>query len=155
MKGNESVIERLNARLSDELAATNQYVLHAEICENWGYGKLHGTIMKRAVVEMKHAEKLIERILFLEGRPIVSKLGQIRIGSKVEDMHQNDRDSEVQAIKDYNADIEHARSVGDGGTRELLEANLKDEENHLDWIEAQIDQIGHMGIGTYLSQQRD
>ena len=153
MKGNEKVIERLNALLSDELAASNQYILHAEICENWHYGKLHDSIKKRAIEEMKHAEKLIARILFLEGRPIVNQLGAIAIGSDVADMNKKDWGAEKKAIDDYNAVIRLAQELGDNGTKEILDSILSDEEGHIDAIEGQRDQISQMGIATYLGQQ--
>jgi bacterioferritin len=153
MKGNEKVIGVLNALLGDELAASNQYVLHAEICENWMYGKLHDSITKRAIDEMKHAEKLIARILFLEGQPIVSRLGAINIGSDVEAIHKKDWEAENKAIADYNAGIKVAQDIGDNGTKELLESILADEEAHIDSIEGQRDQISQMGIAVYLSQQ--
>lgn len=150
MKGNENVITRLNARLADELTATNQYMVHAEICENWGYGKLHEMIQKRAITEMKHAEKLIARILFLEGMPIVSKLNKISIGSDIEKQFRNDWAAENDAIKFYNDDIKFCGEVGDVGTRTLLESILKDEEGHIDVIEAQLDQIKQMGVQNYM-----
>ncbi|MBC8217655.1 MAG: bacterioferritin [Planctomycetes bacterium] len=153
MKGQDKIIERLNARLADELAAINQYIVHAEMCENWGYEHLHEAIQKRAIDEMKHAEKLIARIIFLEGRPIVSKLSKISIGADVEKQHKSDRKAEEAAIRDYNADIRLAVELGDNGTRELLESILVDEENHIDWIEAQLDQIKQMGIQNYLAEQ--
>ena len=153
MKGNEKVIDRLNALLSDELAASNQYILHAEICENWHYGKLHDSIKKRAIDEMKHAEKLIARILFLEGRPIVSQLGAITIGIDVADMNKKDWGAEKKAIDDYNAAIRLAQELGDNGTKEILDSILSDEEDHIDAIEGQRDQISQMGIATYLGQQ--
>ncbi len=155
MKGNAKIIEQLNARLADELTAINQYMVHAEMCDNWGYEQLHEAIQKRAIDEMKHAEKLIGRILFLEGRPIVSKLNKISIGPDVEKMHKNDWKAEETAIKDYNADIRLAVELGDNGTRELFESILKDEEKHIDWIEAQLDQIEQMGIQNYLVEQTD
>jgi bacterioferritin len=155
MKGNEKVLEKLNALLGDELAATNQYILHGEICENWMYGNLHDSLKKRAIEEMKHAEKLIARILFLDGMPIVSQLGAIKIGSDVEDMHKKDWDSENKAISDYNIAIKVANDAGDSGTRELLESIVVDEEAHIDWIEAQLDQITQMGMETYLGNQID
>jgi len=153
MKGQDKVIEKLNARLADELAAVNQYIVHAEMCENWGYEHLHEAIQKRAIDEMKHAEKLIARIIFLEGRPIVSQLSKISIGADVEKQHKNDRKAEETAIRDYNSDIRLAVELGDNGTRELLESILVDEENHIDWIEAQLDQIKQMGIQNYLVEQ--
>jgi len=155
MKGNEKVIERLNSRLADELAAINQYMVHSEMCTNWGYDRLHEAIEKRAIEEMRHAEKLIARILFLEGRPIVSSLSEINIGSEVEAQHTNDWAAEEAAIKAYNEDIHFAVEVGDNGTRELLESILTDEEEHIDWIEAQLDQIKQMGIQNYLVEQID
>ncbi|MFA6365778.1 MAG: bacterioferritin [Candidatus Hydrogenedentales bacterium] len=153
MKGNEKVIEKMNALLSDELAASNQYILHAEICANWKYGKLHDSMQKRAIDEMKHAERLIERILFLEGRPVVSKLGAINIGIDVEEIFKKDWAAEKKAVDDYNGAIKTAQDLGDNGTKELLDSILGDEESHIDVIEAQRDQIAQMGIATYLSQQ--
>ena len=120
-------------------------MVHSEMCDNWGYEKLHKAIEKRAIDEMKHAEKLIARILFLEGTPIVSKLNKINIGADVEAQHKNDWKSEQGAIQAYNESINLAVQVGDNGTRELLEHILKDEEAHIDWIEAQLDQIKQMG----------
>lgn len=155
MQGNEKIIERLNARLADELTAINQYIVHAEMCDNWGYEHLHDAIRKRAIDEMKHAEKLIARILFLEGKPTVSKLNKINIGPEVEKMHKNDWKAEETAIKDYNADIRLAVELGDNGTRELLESILRDEEVHIDWLEAQLDQIRQMSIQNYLVEQTD
>jgi bacterioferritin len=155
MKGNEKIIEHLNARLAEELTAINQYMVHSEMCDNWNYGKLHKMIEKRAIDEMKHAEKLIARILFLEGRPIVSDLKKMFIGAEVPKMHENDRGAEEGAIKGYNESIRLAVEVGDNGTRELFESILKDEEDHIDWIEAQIDQIKQMGPQNYLVEQLD
>jgi len=153
MKGNDKIIGSLNTLLGGELAAVNQYILHAEICENWLYGKLHESIKKRAIDEMKHAEKLIARILFLEGLPVVSQLGAINIGSDVMLIHKNDLNAESKTISDYNAAIKLALEVGDSGTRELLESIVGDEESHIDWIEGQRDQIVQMGIETYLGKQ--
>jgi bacterioferritin len=153
MKGNEQVLERLNARLADELTAINQYMVHSEMCDDWGYHRLHEAIEARAIQEMKHAEMLIARILFLEGRPVVSNLNKIRIGAAVEEQINNDHEAELEAVEFYNGDIRFATEVGDNGTRELLESILTDEEDHVDWIEAQLDQIGQMGIQNYLAQQ--
>jgi bacterioferritin len=153
MKGNEKIIDCLNARLADELAAINQYMVHAEMCENWKYRKLEEEIEKRAIVEMKHAEKLIDRILFLEGKPIVTNLSQIVIGSDVPKIHENDHGSEAGAIKGYNECIRLAAELGDNNTKVLLESILKDEEEHIDWIEAQLDEITQIGIQNYLAQQ--
>ena len=155
MKGNEKVIEALNKRLAEELTAINQYMVHSEMCDNWNYARLHGAIEKRAIQEMKHAEKLIARILFLDGRPIVSELNKMHIGAEVEKMHKNDWDAEADAIKNYNDSIRLAVEVGDNGTKDLLEAILGDEEEHIDWIEAQQDQIKQMGIQNYLVEQID
>jgi bacterioferritin len=153
MKGNEKIIATLNALLSDELTAVNQYIVHSEMCANWGYDRLHDVMEKRAIDEMKHAEKLIARVLFLEGQPNVTRYGAIRIGADVALQIGNDVKAEQGAVKAYNKAVEQARTLGDNGTRELLESILKDEENHLDWLEAQNDQIKHMGIQLYLSEQ--
>lgn len=153
MKGNAKLIDALNERLAEELGAINQYFVHGEMCEDWGYGSLHQAIKQRSIQEMKHAEKLIERILFLEGRPIVSKLGPISIGKKVEEMHQKDWAAEDDAIKKYNETIRLAAEVGDNGTKTMLEAILKDEESHIDWLEEQREQIEQMGIQCYLAEK--
>lgn len=155
MKGNPKIIKMLNTELSDELTAINQYMVHAEMCENWGYNELAEAVQKRAVDEMKHAEKLIARILFLDGKPTVSNLNPIHIGPDVEAQIKNDWNAENDAIKSYNAAIKLAVEVGDNGTRELFESILKDEEVHIDWLEAQLDQIKQMGIGNYLVEQVD
>lgn len=153
MKGDERIIERLNARLADELTAINQYIVHAEMCDNWGYQRLHDAVQQRAVQEMKHAEMLIGRILFLEGRPIVSKLNPMHIGADVEAQLKHDWQAEKEAITAYNEDIRLATEVGDNGTREMLQGILQDEEVHIDWIEAQLDQIQQIGIQGYLTEQ--
>jgi len=155
MKGNEKVIAKLNDLLSDELTAINQYMVHSEMCDNWGYEKLHKLIEKRAIDEMKHAEKLIARILFLDGRPVVSNLKKISIGAEVPAQHQNDWDAEDGAIKSYNDGIRLALELGDNGSRELMDSILKDEEAHIDWIEAQLDEIKQMGVQNYLVEQID
>jgi bacterioferritin len=153
MKGNERIIERLNALLADELTAINQYMVQSEMCSNWGYERLHKAIEKRAIQEMKHAEKLIGRIIFLEGSPTVSKLNKIEIGADVEAHHKNDWKAEEGAVRAYNESVRLAVELGDNGTRELLESILKDEEEHIDWIEAQLDQIKQMGMQNYLVEQ--
>ncbi len=155
MKGNERILEKLNDLLADELTAINQYMVHSEMCDNWRYERLHKADEKRAIDEMKHAEKLIARILFLEGRPIVSKLKEIHIGPDVEAQHKYDLQSEHDAVKSYNQGINLAIEVSDGGTRELLEHIIKDEEDHVDWLEAQLDQIKQMGVANYLVEQID
>jgi bacterioferritin len=155
MKGNAKIIKMLNELLADELTAINQYMVHSEMCADWEYEKLHKAIEKRAIDEMKHAESLIGRILFLEGMPTVSKLNKITIGQSVEIQHMNDIKAETGAIKAYNAGIKLSVDLGDNGTRELLESILKDEEDHIDWLEAQVDQISQMGIKNYLVEQMD
>jgi bacterioferritin len=153
MKGNDKIIEKLNFLLADELTAVSQYMVQAEMCANWGYKELAEAIEKRAIDEMKHAEKHIGRLLFLEGKPVVSELNKMHIGEDVEAHHKNDWESESGAIQAYNDAIKLAVEVGDNGTREMLEAILKDEEDHIDWIEAQLDQIKQMGIQVYLAEQ--
>ncbi len=155
MKGNDQIIEHLNARLAEELTAISQYMVHSEMCDNWGYAQLHAAIEKRAVDEMKHAEKLIARILFLEGKPIVSNLNPMHIGAEIPDQITNDCSAEDGAVHAYNDAIQLCAQQGDGGTRELLEDILEDEEEHIDWLEAQHDQIAQMGIQTYLLGQLD
>ena len=153
MKGQNEIVDHLNARLADELTAINQYVVHAEICANWGYGRLHNLIEKRAIDEMKHAEKLIERILYLDGIPTVNNLNAIHIGPQIDTQLANDWDAEETAIKSYNVSISLAVKLGDNGTREILESILHDEEVHVDWIEAQLDQIKQVNLQNYLAEQ--
>lgn len=153
MKSDPKIIALLNALLADELTAINQYMVHSEMCADWTYGELHEAIEARAIQEMKHAEKLIGRILFLEGVPIVSNLKKIHIGPDVETQHKNDEQAEIEAIKLYNDGIRLAVEMGDNGTRELLESILKEEEEHLDWLEAQLELIKQMGIQNYLVEQ--
>ena len=153
MKGNEKVIALLNDLLADELTAINQYIVHSEMCADWGYDKLHEAAEKRAIQEMKHAEMLIGRVLFLEGTPIVSDLKKIHIGPDVAAQHRNDLNAETEAVKAYNDGIRLTAELGDNGSRELLEGILKDEEIHLDWLEAQLEQIEQMGIQNYLVEQ--
>ncbi len=153
MKGNQKVIDELNFLLADELTAISQYMVHAEMCANWGYEKLAEAIEKRAISEMKHAEKHIGRILFLEGKPVVSTLNKITIGPDVLTILNNDHAAEEGAIKEYNKAIKLCTDEADNGTREILEDTLTDEEAHIDWIEAQLDQIKQMGIQNYLVEQ--
>jgi bacterioferritin len=153
MKGNEKLIEALNGLLADELSAINQYIVHSEMCANWGYEKLHGGFEKRAIDEMKHAEKLIARILFLEGTPVVSNLNPIYIGSDVAKQLANDHTAEEGAIEAYNAAIKLAGEVNDFATREILEDILNDEDAHIDKIEELQDQIQHMTLPLFLSTQ--
>ena len=151
MKGKPEIIEKLNFLLADELTAVNQYFVHAEECADWGFQLLHHTIEKRAIGEMKHAEKLISRILFLEGTPVVDKLNKIHISDNVLGMLENDREAEVEAIKAYNEAIKRMSELLDNGTKELLEAILRDEEDHLDFVEEQLGQIEQMGLVNYLT----
>ena len=151
MKGKPEIIEKLNFLLADELTAVNQYFVHAEECGDWGYEVLHESIEKRSIGEMKHAEKLISRILFLEGTPTVDKLNKMHIADSVPGMLENDRKAEVEAIKNYNEAIKLASDLLDNGTKELLDGILKDEEAHLDYIEEQLDQIAQMGLEHYLT----
>jgi bacterioferritin len=153
MKGNEKIIENLNFLLEDELTAINQYIVHSEMCANWGYERLHKSIEKRAVEEMKHAEKLIARILFLDGIPAVASLNKLKIGALVETQLKNDLLAEDHTLKIYNEGIHLATKLNDSGTRELLEAILLEEERHIDWLEAQLSQIKQMGIQNYLADQ--
>jgi bacterioferritin len=141
MKGKVIVIQKLNEQLADELTAVDQYMVHAAMCANWGYTELHDSIEKRAIDEMKHAERLIDRIIFLEGIPVVSKLNKIAIGADVKAQLENDHAAEAGAVKT------------DNGSRELFESILKDEEVHIDWIESQLDEIAQMGIQVYLGEK--
>lgn len=153
MKGNPKIIDTLNFLLADELTSISQYMVHSEMCADWGYERLHEAIEKRAIDEMRHAEKLIGRILFLEGTPIVSKLNPMHIGAEVPKQHQNDWNAEEVAIKAYNDALRVVVELGDNGTRALLESILAEEEAHMDWIETQVEQIAQMGLETYLGKQ--
>lgn len=153
MKGNDKLIDTLNSLLSDELTAINQYMVHSEMCASWGYDKLHEHFEKRAIDEMKHAEKLIGRILFLEGTPVVSNLKKISIGADVPKQLANDHQAEFDAIKAYNEAIVLAGEVRDYATREVLDEILKDEDDHIDGIEELQDQIGQMTLQIFLSTQ--
>ncbi len=155
MKGNEKLITVLNSLLADELTAINQYMVHSEMCENWGYGKLHNAIRKQAMDEMHHAEWLIERILFFEGTPTVSKLNPMKIGKTVPEMISNDNGDELDAVHAYNNAIKLAHEVGDQGTVDLLTKILKMEEGHVDWAEIQRTLISQMGLEIYLVSQID
>ena len=152
MKGNQKVINELNKALREELTAINQYFLHAEMCENWGYTKLSEYIKKQSIGEMRHAESLMERILFLDGIPTMDPL-KLSIGSNVRDMIQADLDLEVSAVAQYNNAVQIATEQKDNGSRDLLVALLKDEEDHVDWLEAQVHQMKEMGYERYLTMQ--
>jgi bacterioferritin len=153
MKGDPKLLATLNELLADELTAINQYMVHSEMCSNWGYGRLHEHIEKRAIQEMKHAEELIGRILFLEGMPQVDQLNKIKIGPDVAKQLANDLQSEHGAIKAYNAAVKLADQVKDAPTRHLLEGIARDEDAHIDWLEEQHDQIQQMGLELYLANQ--
>lgn len=153
MKGDLKLLEKLDELLAEELTAINQYMVHSEMCANWGYDRLHEKIEKRAVDEMKHAEKLISRMLFLEGLPTVSRLNQINIGADVPKQLQSDLEDELKAVRIYNEAIRLADDVGDAVTRTLLESIVKDEDAHVDELEEQLDQISQMGVAIYLSTQ--
>ena len=153
MKGNKELLIVLNSLLADELTAINQYMVHSEMCENWGYGKLHMAIRKQAMDEMHHAEWLIERIIFFEGTPTVSKLNAIKIGKTVSEMISNDDQDELDAVHAYNKAINLAQKVDDQGSVDLLTKILKMEEGHVDWAEMQRTQIEQMGLENYLVSQ--
>lgn len=153
MKGNKVVIESLNNLLADELIAVDQYMVHAEMFDNWGYKKLAEKTEKRAITEMKHAEKHISRILFLEGLPMMARPMELKIGSEVKLMLENDKVAEEGAVAKYNEMIKKVGDAGDYGTQDILKSILKDEEEHLDRIEMQLDQIKQIGLSTYLIEQ--
>ena len=153
MKGNDKLVVVLNQLLADELTAISQYMVHSEMCDNWGYDKLHKAIEQQAHEEMHHAEWLIQRILFLEGAPVVSKLNPIKIGQSVVEIVSNDQADEEGAIRAYNSAIGLAHEVGDQATADLLKDILKMEEAHVDWAEIQRAQITQMGVENYLANQ--
>jgi|SRR6516162_1659018 bacterioferritin len=153
MKGNPKVIEALNGALHEELTAINQYFLHAEMCENWHYDRLGDLIKKESIAEMKHAEILIERILFLDGTPNLTLPISLTVGKNVKEQIESDLQLEIEAVAMYNRAIEMARQESDNASRELFERLLKDEEEHVDFLEAQLHQIKEMGYERYLSQQ--
>jgi len=153
MQGNEKVIERLNRALHDELGAVIQYMVQAETCENWGYGRLAGITRSRAIEEMKHAEALIERILFFDALPNVNVTLQPTLGKDVPQQFEAGLADETIAVRDYNQSAELCREVGDSGTKDLFERLLHDEERHADFLESQLHAIKQMGVGAYLAQQ--
>ncbi len=153
MKGDPTILKMLNERLAEELTAISNYMVHSEMCGNWELKKLHESFEKQAIDEMKHAEMLIARILFLEGSPVVSKLNPMKIGASVQEMLAVLEQAETDAIKAYNETIAAAVARGDNGTRELIAKILLDEERHLDWAEAQHDQIARMGLENYVANQ--
>ena len=153
MKGDKKIIEILNDVLTSELTAINQYFVHGEMCDNWGYQHLHDRIRKHSIGEMKHAESLIERVLFLEGLPNVQRLFKITIGETVPEQLKVDLALELDAVKRLNAGIESCREADDNNSRHLLEVILEDEEEHIDWLEAQLSLIEQVGAPNYLAQQ--
>jgi bacterioferritin len=153
VKGDPKVLAVLQEVLKAELTAINQYFLHAEMCENWGYAKLANYVRKESIDEMKHAEKLMERILYLDGSPNMSDYFKINIGNSVEQQFKNDLQVEYDAVKRLNDGIHLCSAQNDAGSRELLEHILVDEEHHIDWLEAQLELIKQMGIQNYLAQQ--
>ena len=153
MKGDKRLIDKLNYLLEGELTAIYQYMLHAEMCEDWGYTKLHENFEKRAITEMRHAEKLMGRILFLGGKPIVSKLDAMTIGETVPQQVENDHELEVKTVKDYNDAMKLAAEVGDNATRDVLKEILMDEDAHVDELEELQDQMDQMSLQIFLSTQ--
>jgi len=152
MRGNDKVIEKLNEALREELTAINQYFVHAEMCHNWGYHRLGAYIRKQSIGEMKHAEEILERIIFLDGTPSMQPL-PLTIGQDVKIQLQNDLDLELKAVVMYNESIKIATEAGDNGSRDLFLKLLKDEEEHVDFLEAQMHQIKQLGYERYLTQQ--
>ncbi len=153
MKGDSKVIDLLNEVLTNEITAINQYFLHARICKNWGYARLADYIHKESIDEMKHADKLIERILYLEGLPNVQRIGKIMIGQTVGEILKNDYALEMIAVPMLNKGMQQCRDLGDNGSEDLLRHILTSEEEHVDWLEAQFDLIKQVGESNYLAQQ--
>jgi bacterioferritin len=153
MKGDPKVIAFLNQVLKAELTAINQYFLHAEMCENWGYERLGKKVKKESIEEMVHAEKCMERILYLDGTPNMTDYFKINIGATVEQQFKNDLALEMEAVKRLNDGIKLCVAQGDNASRDLAEQILTDEEHHIDWLEAQLHAIGEMGYANYLAQQ--
>jgi bacterioferritin len=153
MKGNSKIIEALNDVLTGELTGINQYFIHAKMCANWGYERLAEVNRKEAIEEMKHADELIERILFLEGVPNVQRLGKVKVGEAVPEQLKLDRELELEAVAKLNKAIALAVEIGDNGSRDLLEDLLESEEHHVDWLETQLELIEQVGDQNYLAQQ--
>jgi len=152
VRGHDQVITTLNAVLTAELTAINQYFIHARMCENWGYTRLWKKIREESIGEMKHADKVIERLLYLEGVPNMQRLGKVNVGETVPEQLRLDLELEKAAIQALNNGIEEARGLGDNGTRELLEEILAGEEEHADWLETQLAAIDQVGVENYLAQ---
>jgi bacterioferritin len=153
MRGHDEVIELLNEVLTGELTAINQYFLHAKMCDNWGYKRLAAHVRDESIDEMKHAETLTERLLYLEGVPNLQRLSPLRIGETVPEQLGNDLAVEMAALQRLNDGIALCARLGDNGTRELLEDILVEEENHVDWLETQLETIRQIGLENYLAQQ--
>lgn len=153
MKGNDKVIDALNDALTIELTAINQYFCQAKMVKNWGYDKLAKKHYAESIGEMKHAEYLIDRILFLEGVPEIARYDVIRVGSNVQEQFEFDLQLEMKGVQTYNAAVDLCLQVKDGGTRELLERILVESEEHVDWLETQLGVIKEIGLAEYLSQQ--
>jgi bacterioferritin len=153
MKGNDQVIDILNEVLTGELTAINQYFIHAKMCHNWGYERLHKKVRAESIDEMKHAEALIERVLYLDGVPNIQRLWKVQVGQTVKEQLNADLGVEKKAIELLNRGVELARGLADNGSRELLEKILVSEEEHADWLEAQLTLIEQTGEANYLAQQ--
>ena len=153
MKGNKKVLEFLNDVLTGELTSVNQYFIHAKMCKNWGYFGLYARIRKESIEEMKHADDLIERILYLDGVPNLQRLYKVNVGETVPEQLKLDRQLEVDAVARLNKGIALCTEVGDNGTRELIEDILVSEEEHLDWLETQLHLVATIGEAHYLAQQ--
>jgi bacterioferritin len=155
MKGKAEVLDVLSDMLKEELAAINQYILHAEMCENWGYKRLSDFIKKQSIGEMKHAEHIIERILFLEGMPKMDEMGKLKIGKDVPQQLENDLALEKGAVAAYNQAVETCRKFGDNATADFFKEILKDEEEHVGFLETQLGLIKQLGLQNYLGQQME
>jgi bacterioferritin len=153
MRGQEQVITALNDVLTAELTAVNQYFVHARMCENWGYQRLWKKVRAESIDEMKHADRLIQRILYLEGVPNLQRLGKVNVGQTVPEQLKLDLEVEKAAVTALNTAIELCRSLGDNGSREMLEDILQGEEEHANWLEAQLTLIAQTGEANYLAQQ--
>ena len=152
MKGKPKVLKELNKALREELTAINQYFVHAEMCENWGYAKLAGLVKKQSIGEMKHTEMLLHRILFLDGIPAMEPMA-LNIGKTVKEQLENDLKLELSAVEAYNSAVKVAREEGDHGSSDLLQILLKDEEEHVDFLETELAKIEQMGYQNYLMTQ--
>jgi len=153
MKGDKNIVTLLNDVLTAELTAVNQYFLHARLCHHWGYEKLYERVRKESIEEMKHADELIDRILYLEGLPNLQRYGKVNVGQAVPEQFKLDLEVEYEAVKRFNDVIEACRAAGDNGTREILERMLREEEAHVDWLETQQETIKQIGVERYLSEQ--